>query len=202
MTKSEFIEKIGTMIAKKAREYGYRFPSAIIAQACIESCYGQSGLSAIYHNYFGLKCGSYWKGRSVNMVTREEYTPGTVTKIKDNFRVYDDMEAGVEGYFQFIGTARYANLLQAQSPRDYLEKIKADGYATSSKYVETVYNCLLLHHLDRFDVLETEPVYKDLNDAITVIAQYVIKGFFGDGHELRRHNIYNMVREEVNRLAK
>lgn len=46
----------------------------------------------------------------------EEYTPGTLTQIKDNFRVYDNMEEGVKGYFEFIQLSRYQNLRGITDP--------------------------------------------------------------------------------------
>ena len=39
MTRQEFIDQIAPIICQYAAAYGYRFPSAIIAQACIESAF-------------------------------------------------------------------------------------------------------------------------------------------------------------------
>ena len=146
-----FINKIGPLIKAEAEKRGYKVCSPVIAQACCESNFGFSGLSSGYHNYFGLKCGSSWKGKSVNMKTKEEYKPGILTTIKDNFRAYDSMEDGVKGYFDFISTKRYANLKTATTPQQYLEMIKADGYATSTKYVTTNMNYINKYNLERFD---------------------------------------------------
>lgn len=98
-----------------------------------------------------MKCGSKWKGRSVNLSTKEEYSPGTLTEIRDNFRVYDDSIMGVLGYFDFIQYKRYENLKVATSPRDYLEKIRADGYATSNSYVENCMKILEQYNLTEWD---------------------------------------------------
>ena len=92
MTHNEFIEKIADCVDKYAYLYGIEVHSPIIAQAILESGWGTSSLASKYHNYFGMKCGSSWKGKSVNFATKEEYTAGTLTKIRDNFRVYDSME--------------------------------------------------------------------------------------------------------------
>lgn len=154
-----FINAIGPMIAQEAKKRGYHLASPVIAQACVESNFGKSGLSARYHNYFGLKCGSAWKGKSVNLKTKEEYKVGTLTTIKDNFRVYDNMADGVAGYFDFINTKRYANLKLATSARQYLEYIKADGYATSSTYVNTNMTYIAKYGLTRFD-WESQQVVK------------------------------------------
>ena len=151
----KFIAEIAPIIQKEAKARGYLVCSPVIAQACIESAYGLSGL-AKYHNYFGLKCGSAWTGKSVNMKTKEEYTTGTLTTIRDNFRVYDSMADGVKGYFDFISTKRYANLKTANTPQLYLERIKADGYATSSSYVNTNMNTILKWNLTTWDNFATE----------------------------------------------
>jgi murein L,D-transpeptidase YcbB/YkuD len=61
------------------------------------------------------------------------------------------MEEGVKGYFDFISSSRYANLKNARTPKEYLEFIKRDGYATSSSYVNTNMSCIGRHDLERFD---------------------------------------------------
>ena len=149
MTRKEFINFIAPLIKITAQVYGYNFPSAIIAQACNESNFGKSELSLKYNNYFGMKCGSKWKGKSVKLSTKEEYSPGTLTEIKDNFRVYDDSIMGVLGYFDFIQYKRYENLKMATSPCDYLLKIWSDGYATSNSYVE---NCMTI--VEKYNLTE------------------------------------------------
>lgn len=151
----EFINQIGYIIQEEAKARGYHVCSPIIAQACLESNYGVSQLSAKWHNYFGMKCGSAWKGQSVNLATKEEYNSQLVN-IRDNFRVYSSMEEGVKGYFDFISTKRYENLKSATTPREYLEMIKRDGYATSSSYVSSCMAVISRHDLERYDS-ETTP---------------------------------------------
>ncbi len=156
-----FIARIGPMMQAEAKRRGYKIVSTAIAQAVIEGAAGTSKLASLYHNHFGLKCGKSWKGASVNMKTKEEYTAGTLTTIKDNFRAYADDEAGVRGYYDFINTSRYANLKWATTPRQYAEDLKADGYATSSTYVNTLMNTVNKYDLTRFDIgLQTsqEPI--------------------------------------------
>lgn len=162
----EFINRIAPIIQREAKKRGYLVCSPIIAQACIESNFGLSLLAFKYHNYFGLKCGSAWKGPSVNMKTKEEYNSQLVS-IRDNFRVFPGgMEDGVKGYFDFISTSRYANLKTAATPEEYLKRIKADGYATSSSYVSTNMNCISKFDLDKnWDYTEVNP-YKKPTDII------------------------------------
>lgn len=169
MSKESFIEQVAAYVRKYAAAYGIKVHSPIIAQAILESGWGESSLAARYHNYFGLKCGSNWTGKSVNMATKEEYQPGTLTSIRDNFRVYDSMEEGVKGYFEFIQYTRYHNLRGITDPRKYLETIKADGYATSSAYVENNMRLVEQYNLTKYDVTEVIDVGKTANDVIKVM---------------------------------
>lgn len=152
-----FIAKIAPLIRAEAEKRGYHTCAAVIAQAIIESAAGTSGL-AKYHNYFGLKCGSSWKGASVNMKTKEEYTPGTLTTIRDYFRAYASMEEGVKGYYDFISTTRYKNLKTATDYKTYAQMLKADGYATSSTYVTTLCNTVTKYNLTAWDKSYKAPV--------------------------------------------
>lgn len=151
MDKQEFIKKIAGYVRKYAADYGIAVHSPIIAQAILESGWGESKLASVYHNYFGLKCGTKWKGRSVNMKTQEEYSPGTKTTITDNFRVYSNMDEGMKGYFEFIQLPRYQNLKGITDPKKYLQTIKDDGYATSSTYVADVFRCVEAYGLTEYD---------------------------------------------------
>ena len=152
----KFIEDIAKYVKKYAPEYGVKCYSAIIAQAICESGWGKSSLSAKYHNYFGLKCGTLWKGGSVNMRTGEEYNGKHVT-ITDNFRTYSNMEEGVKGYFEFLfdNRTRYDNLKGVTDPETYLKRIKDDGYATSSSYVNTTMSLVRTYDLTFYDPKDT-----------------------------------------------
>lgn len=158
LTKTDFIKKIAKYVQKYAPEYGIKVCSPIIAQACLESAYGTSKLSSKYFNFFGLKCGTKWTGKSVNMTTQEEYTSGTLTTIKDNFRVYGSMEEGVKGYFEFIQLTRYQNLKGITDPEKYLDTIKADGYATDSSYVKKNMAVVKWYNLTQYDTKNTKEV--------------------------------------------
>lgn len=154
MTKREFIEQVAAYVKKYAPEWGVKIYSPVIAQAILESGWGESKLANKYHNYFGLKAGiNRWTGPTVNMATQEEYQPGTMTTISDNFRVYGSLEEGVQGYFVFLfqGMTRYNNLKSADTPELYLKYIKADGYATASSYVSSCMQIIREWNLTRYD---------------------------------------------------
>lgn len=211
MTNNEFIEQIADCVDKYAYLYGIEVRSPIIAQAILESGWGKSTLASKYHNYFGMKCGSSWKGKSVNMATKEEYKVGTLTNIRDNFRVYDSMDAGVKGYFDFINTSRYANLKGVKSPEEYVRRIKADGYATSSKYVDNIMRVIRDNKLTRFDNKVGENMKKEEltgkvlsgKEIIDILAKRVIKGDYGTGADRKAKlgELYSIVQKRVNELC-
>ena len=211
MDKETFIQKVAEKVKKYAPLYGICVHSPIIAQAIIESGWGKSGLASKYHNYFGLKCGSSWKGGSVNMATKEEYKPGVVTNIRDNFRTYEDFDAGIRGYFEFINTSRYANLKGVKSPEEYVRRIKADGYATSSKYVDNIMKVIRDNKLTRFDgngdgdMKKEELTGKVLSgkEIIDILAKRVVAGDYGTGVDRKKKlgDLYPIVQKRVNELC-
>ena len=159
--KKAFIEKLAKAVAKYAPDYDINCYSIPIAQGILESGWGESKLAKDHNNLFGLKCGTLWKGKSVNMETQEEFEPGTKTTITDNFRVYDSFEEGVKGYFDFLGLARYQNLKGITDPKTYAETIKADGYATDSKYVDSLMGLVSEWNLTQYDpnlIIEDDPL--------------------------------------------
>ena len=211
MDKEAFIQKVAEKVSKYAPLYGISVHSPIIAQAIIESGWGKSGLASKYHNYFGLKCGSSWKGKSVNMTTKEEYKVGTITNIRDNFRVFDDFDDGIRGYFEFINTRRYANLKGVKNPEEYVRRLKADGYATSSKYVDNIMRVVHDNKLTRFDgngdsdMKKEELTGKVLSgkEIIDILARRVVAGDYGTGVDRKKKlgELYPIVQKRVNELS-
>lgn len=186
-----FIEDIAKHVQKYARAYGILVHSPIIAQAILESGWGESKLASKYHNYFGLKCGSKWTGKSVNLTTQEEYQPGTLTTIKDNFRVYDSMEEGVKGYFEFIQLQRYQNLRGITDPKEYLQTIKNDEYATSSTYVEDNYRLITQYELTEYDKKDTTMTERQIRQAMVARARKYIGCKESNGTHEQIIDIYN-----------
>lgn len=195
-----FIAHIAPLICEEADRRGYTIKSTVIAQAIVEGSAGTSVLAKRYHNHFGMKCGSSWRGKSVNLATKEEYTVGTLTNIRANWRVYDSDAEGVEGYYDFIGVKRYSNLRQAKDFRQYAEYLKSDGWATSSTYVNTLVNTVNKYSLYVYDKgVVTKSVHE--------IALEVINGEWSVGTERKKlltkagYN-YVEVQAEVNRILK
>lgn len=154
---NDFIDLLGPIIARYAAANGYKYPSAIIAQAIHESGV-TSVLSTKYYNYFGMKCGSKWTGPSVKMGTKE-YISGNYVNCSANWRCYSSPEEGIKGYFDFIKMTRYTNLKRADSPSSYLNMIVSDGWCTSpaSIYVPKCLKYINDYDLTRFDNVRYSP---------------------------------------------
>ena len=199
LEQQNFINSIYEALCKYAPTYNIKCYSAIIGQAILESGWGKSKLASNFHNYFGLKCGSSWKGKSVNMKTFEEFKAGTLTQISDNFRVFDNLDSGVKGYLDFINTKRYSNLKNVSSPKEYLHNIKNDGYATSSTYVDSVMKIVTSYNLTSYD--------SKISKSLEEIAKEVIAGKWGNGNErkialTKAGYDYSTIQSLVNKLLK
>lgn len=168
--REEFINQIAGAVKVLAPKYGINVVSPIVAQACLETGYGVGKgceKKVSHHNYFGLK---YRKNRVTchsgvfTDSSAEQKSDGSYVPIVTEWYAFKDLYSGVEGYFQFINIANYANLKGVIDPRRYLELIKEDHYATSLEYVDKVWGVLERNNLTRFDSIE--PVSKYTNSPL------------------------------------
>jgi len=183
-----FIDTIAPFCIKYAKKYGFKVASAGIAQACLESGYG----TGVYpdnrnkvinpltgewrHNYFGLKyrpnrvnCNNGY----FNSTGTEQHADGSYTPTTTDWYKFESLEKCVEGYYQFINTANYAQVKAATNPLTYLQAIKAAGYASSLNYVENVYkvveNCNLKQYDTSFVVTPVTPVSPSTSNKSSLI---------------------------------
>ena len=151
---SDFIERIAMYVQRYAPSYSIEVHSPIIAQAILESGKGTSELAIRANNYFGLK---FRAGRCptcigiYEKIGSEQNKDGSYVSTSMQWCKFADMEGSVIGYFDFINTPNYANLKGVTDPKTYLEKIKADGYATSLKYVENLMAVIEKYDLTKYD---------------------------------------------------
>ncbi len=187
----KFIDTLKPLIVKYAG--GKYCVECILAQAILESAWGKSQLAKKYNNFFGMKTGRGWKGEKAVLSTKEEIN-GELFTVTGNFRAYPDIESGIAGYFDFIKSKRYANLKETNNYVDYATKLKEDGWATSSGYTKSLINIVETYLLKVGDA----PIASSNRDDFNIIAGYVIKGYYGNGHNVRSNNIYNDIQYIVN----
>lgn len=143
-----FIESVAQGAINGWTKYGV-LPSVTVAQAILESGWGQSALSTQAHNLFGIK-GSY-NGQYVTMQTREVYN-GQSYYIYDNFRKYANNSESVEDHGNFLySNSRYANLLGDQSYASVARKLQSDGYATDPSYASSLIKLVEMYNLTQLD---------------------------------------------------
>ena len=159
-----FIESVAQGAINGWTKYGV-LPSVTVAQAILESGWGQSALSTQAHNLFGIK-GSY-NGQYVTMQTREVYN-GQSYYIYDNFRKYTNNSESVEDHGNFLySNSRYANLLGDQSYASVARKLQADGYATDPSYASSLIKLVEMYNLTQLDNIAfsgKQPVINNKND--------------------------------------
>lgn len=153
-----FIENIASYVKKHAPKYNITVYSPIIAQAILESASGTSELATNANNYFGLKYNSAQSKRCPSAtgyyikVGSEQSKDGKYTSSTMYWQKFPSMDAGVQGYFDFLNySSRYNNLKNVNDPETYLNNIKADGYATSLAYVSNLMAVIKKYNLTQYD---------------------------------------------------
>ena len=145
-SKQDFVEKLMPIAEKVAEKLGLP-PQALIAQAALETGWGQKmmqkadGSNAL--NFFGIKADNRWQGEKT-FVTSLEYKNGVAVPEKSHFRAYQDIEQALDDYTQFIGNSpRYSQAVNvAHDPNAYFRELQNAGYATDPNYAEKIQSIL------------------------------------------------------------
>jgi flagellum-specific peptidoglycan hydrolase FlgJ len=144
-TRKEFIEKYGAFIHKVTAGTGI-LPGTLIAQAFLESSsngkVGGSKLSREANNFFGIKCGPNWSGKTYDIQTKE-YSGNTPYFVTACFRKYNSVEDSIKDYVNFLQVnARYRNagVFEAKTVKEQAEALKRAGYATAPGYAQLVFD--------------------------------------------------------------
>lgn len=151
LTREEYIKKFYPEVVRATFGTGI-FPEVAIMQSALESGNGNSTLAKQYNNHFGIKADASWKGKSVNLNTREVFS-GKSVYIKDRFRVYSSYEDSARDYVKFLKThSRYTNagVFKAKTPQEQIDAIKRAGYATDPNYASIIKN-MISRNIDLLD---------------------------------------------------
>lgn len=148
-----FIKKIGPIAREVDKSYDL-LPSITIAQACLESNYGQSDLSQKYNNLFGVK------GTNPNtsaVLSTKEYVKGKWVNVKARFQIYDSYEASIRAHARLFqnGTTwnhkQYQHVLAAKNYKTQAKALVTDGYATDPNYASKLINLIEQFDLQKYD---------------------------------------------------
>ncbi|WP_304622582.1 glycoside hydrolase family 73 protein [Peptoniphilus sp. KCTC 25270] len=145
--REEFFQKMAPYAQKEGKKHGL-YPSIILAQAALESNYGESVLSKEYNNYFGIK-GTKENGVSLNT---DEIYDGERVSVEDYFRVYDSVKESFQDYGNLIGKAsRYSIVREAASPEEYAQNLYKAGYSTNPRYGDSLLHLVEQYNLKTYD---------------------------------------------------
>ena len=134
--------------APLAQEVGKKYdlyPSVILAQAAVESNFGESELSKYYNNYFGIK------GEGVVLPTME--MEGEEEKmVQDGFRTYSSARESFYDYGKLIAKApRYEAVRRAESAEAYARALYPAGYSTNPRYGDILIRTMETYNLKAYD---------------------------------------------------
>lgn len=162
-----FIEAIAPAAILIADKYDV-YPSVMLAQASLESSWGQSDLAEDYNNLMGTK-GS-WKGESITVRTREEVN-GESVYINAGFSVYGSWGESLYRYGLLMANgldwdADYYKGTWRQNTESYEEATAwlQGRYATDSAYARKLNGTIESFNLDQYD--EIEPFEVEVADML------------------------------------
>jgi len=128
-------------------------PASIkLGQALLETASGQSKLSRLANNHFGLKCKDYWIGPTYYHKDDDRNKRGKL--IKSCFRSYPDARSSYEDHSDFLQySIQYKKLFKIPN-NDYkawARGLKKGGYATDPRYTEKLIALIERYNLTQYD---------------------------------------------------
>lgn len=151
MDKLSFIRTFSPMVIQASQDSGL-FPSVMMAQAALESGWGESRLAKLYNNFFGIKADKAWKGEQVILST-QEYISGELVTVQDGFRVYPTPLDSFLDRARFLRrNPRYVNVFLSGSPQQQAQRLQAAGYATDPNYAAKLISTIVANDLMALDI--------------------------------------------------
>jgi flagellar protein FlgJ len=144
---------ITSMAAATAAAHASIPASVTIAQAILESNWGQSALSREANNYFGIKAtGGIGSDGAVWMPTLEYVNGGSYTVVAP-FRAYRSLADSVADHAALLQQLSiYRSALQATNdPDEFARRIARAGYATDPAYADKLIGLMQRYNLYQFD---------------------------------------------------
>ncbi len=149
MAAADFIKKLAPGAQKVYKKYNV-LASLVIAQGCLESGFGSSGLSQQANNLFGIK-GTY-NGKYVLMWTSEQDKKGNVTRIQAKFRKYPSYSESLADLGSlYTRLSRYKAVVGETNYKKACQAVKDGGYATDINYPSKLISIIEKYNLTQYD---------------------------------------------------
>ena len=144
MNREDFFAEFAPLAQEVGKKYDL-YPSVILAQAAVESNFGESDLSKHYNNYFGIE------GEGVVLPTME--MEGEEEKmVQDGFRTYGSVRESFYDYGKLIAKApRYEAVRTAESAEAYARALYPAGYSTNPRYGDILIRTMEAYNLKTYD---------------------------------------------------
>lgn len=151
-----FIQQVGPM-AQEVAGANDLYASVMIAQAILESGWGQSTLTTLANNMFGIK-GSY-NGQFVEMQTLEDDGNGNLYPIIAKFRKYPSLKESFQDNAHVLRTTSFSPGVffyhgawksNTNSYRDATQWLQG-RYATDTAYASKLNNLIETYNLTQYD---------------------------------------------------
>ncbi|HAA4145771.1 TPA_asm: N-acetylmuramoyl-L-alanine amidase [Listeria monocytogenes] len=136
--------------------------SITLAQAILESDWGQSGLAQKGNNLFGVKGKS---PQPMVTMTTKEFVDGKWIEINANFRKYKDWNESLDSHAELFlnGTSwnkdKYNGVIAADDYKKAAQELQSAGYATDPDYAEKLINIIEKYDLALYDRIEDKIYY-------------------------------------------
>lgn len=133
MNPTEFIMRLSPGAMNTAKRSGV--PASItVAQAALESKWGESALSRLGNNLFGIKADSRWRGETLSLQTRE-FIDGKWMYVLAKWRKYTSWQSSIEDHCLFLrNNPRYSECFKCQTAELFAFALSTSGYATDPNY--------------------------------------------------------------------
>ena len=150
MNPSEFIMRLTPAAVSSAKSTGV--PASItIAQAALESAWGESGLTKVGNNLFGIKADSLWRGQTLTLNTKE-FIKGQWVVVPALWRKYPSWQASIDDHAAFLKrNPRYKACFACSSAPAFAKALAQAGYATDPEYANKLIAVMAKHQLQALD---------------------------------------------------
>ena len=148
--KEKFVEKIAPIAQDEQQKY-HIFASITIAQAALESNWGQSELATQYYNLFGVK------SDTGGLMTTKEYVNGQWIVVRARFAIYQSWRESIEQHTALFvdGTSwdssHYQAVLSADNYVEAAQALQQREYATDPNYAQKLISLIKKYNLDKYD---------------------------------------------------
>lgn len=146
------LEKFGEAAGAEQAKFGVP-ASVVIAQAILESGWGEHQLATRYNNFFGIKARA---GEEYCEFSPDAIEKAAGDKTRKRYAKFGSMQEAFNRHGELLSTAdRYQPAMRfANDPLVFAAQLQRCGYSEDPKYARKLTTLIRDHNLTRFDAKE------------------------------------------------